>query len=466
MTCRVKTPSNPDPPDLPMNRRHFLRAAGLSLALPTLRSAAGAASPTAVPHAVPLTTAAGDPLRMAFLYVPNGVNVTHWTPTGEGADWAAGKTLSTLDDVRQHFSVVSGLEHRPAYQHRDGAGDHARANATFLTGAHVRKTAGYDIHVGQSVDQRIAENVGGLTRLSSLELSCDGSRRSGGCDSGYACAYQYNLSWKDASTPAAPECDPRLVFERLFGHGPNGQRQANFRERMARQKSMLDFLRDQTRSLNAGLSTVDRRRLEEYLTGVRELEQRIESAERMGPPVDPSVPTPAGIPDSFGAHIDLMFDVLALAFETDTTRVATFMLAHDGSNRSFEEIGITDAHHDLSHHGRREDRLAKLQQIDEFYLARLRRFLQKLSETPDGEGRTLLDNSAIVYGSGLSDGDRHSHRELPVLLAGRGGGLWTPGRHVKLKTDTPMSNLYLSMLHAAGVADERFGDSEGPLGGV
>ena len=443
-----------------MQRRRFLQAAGLSLALPSLeafRPAAGAA---------PLTAASGAPLRTVFVYAPNGVNVEHWTPQGEGADWTPGKTLAEINDLRQHFTVVSGLEHRTGYQHKDGGGDHARATATFLTGAYVKKTAGRDIHLGKSVDQRIAEVAGRATRLPSLELSCDAVRKSGSCDSGYACAYQYNLAWKDATTPAPPECDPRQVFERLFGHGPHGQRQRNYMERMARQKSMLDFLRDQTAAMSATLGKADRARLDEYLTSVRQIERQVEAAERTGPPVDPDAATPTGIPDDYAAHIDVMFDVLTLALRTDTTRVATFMLAHDGSNRSFEQIGVSESHHDISHHGKKPDRLEKIQKIDAFYLQRFRRFLETLRDTEDAGGGSLLDNSAVVYGSGLSDPDRHSHQQLPVIAAGRAGGAWSPGRHVRLASDTPMTNLYLSMLHAAGVPDEQFSDSEGPLAGL
>ena len=450
--------------NLRSGRRRFLQAAGLSLALPALEAFPTVAAAGDV--RAPLTTESGAPLRTAFIYHPNGVNVDHWRPEGEGEGWKAGKTLAELDRHRANFSVLSGLEHRTGYQHRDGGGDHARANATFLTGAYVKKTAGADIKLGQSVDQRIVEAAGDVTRLPSLELSCDAARKSGGCDSGYACAYQFNLSWKDETTPAPPECDPRIAFERLFGAGTHGQRQKNYWERMKRQKSMLDFLRGQTSTMSAALGKADRDRLDEYLTGVRELERRIQLAEQVGPPVDPDAPTPAGIPDDFGEHIDLMFDVMRLAFQTDTTRVSTFMLSADGSNRSFPQIGVSESHHDLSHHGKRAEKLDKIQKIDAFYLQRFAAFLDKLSETKDFDGRSLLDNSAIVYGSGLSDGDRHSHQQLPVIAAGRAGGVWTPGRHVATKSDTPMTNLYVSMLQAAGINDSSFSDSEGPLRGV
>lgn len=447
----------------PLPRRRFLKAAGLSLALPALEAFPAAA---AAAEQSPLTTAGGAPLRVAFVYHPNGVNVEHWNPSGEGADWTPGKTLSQINHLRDRFSVVSGLEHRTGYQHRDGGGDHARANATFLTGAYVRKTAGADIKLGQSVDQKIAQSAGRVTRLPSLELSCDAARKSGSCDSGYACAYSYNLSWKDESTPAPPESNPRLAFERLFGSGSHGQRQKNYVERMRRQKSMLDYLRDQSHAMAASLGRADRERLDEYLTGVRELEMRIQTAEQAGPPPDPDAPTPSGIPDRFSEHIDLMFGVMTLAFRTDVTRVASFMLSHDGSNRSFEEIGITDAHHDLSHHGRRADKLDKIQQIDAFYVRRFGAWLEQLSATPDGEGQSLLDNAAIVYGSGLSDPDRHSHQQLPVLAAGHAGGVWSPGRHVKMATDTPMTNLHLSVMKAAGLNETSFSDSEGELRGL
>lgn len=446
-----------------MHRRNFLRASGLSLALPLFESSTilAPAAANAAEAVAPLTTASGVPLRLAFVYVPNGVNVKHWTPAGEGRDWQPGRTLENVVAHRDDISIVGGLEHKAGYIHRDGAGDHARAMANFLTGARAKKTSGADIHVGTSVDQVAARVMDGVTRLSSLELSCDGVRKSGECDSGYSCAYQFNMAWRSPTQPVAPESNPRLAFERLFGSGPHGQRQTNFLARQEAQKSMLDFLRDQARSLKKSLGANDRVKLDEYLTGVREIEQRIELAERFGPPADPDAKTPAGIPDEYGKHIQLMFDLMALAFETDSTRISTFMLAHDGSNRSFEQVGVSDGHHDLSHHKDDQERLEKIARIDTFYVQQFSAFLDRLKAKKDVDGNSLLDNSMVVYGSGLSDGHRHSHRELPVILAGRGGGKLNPGQYVHSSDDRPMSDLYLTMLKHAGVGVDSFSDSTG-----
>jgi hypothetical protein len=335
--------------------------------------------------------------------------------------------------------------------------------ATILTGARPRKTAGADIRVGVSVDQFAARELGTLTRFPSLELSCDGVRRSGACDSGYSCAYQFNMSWRSETAPVAPESNPRLVFERLFGNGANPEeRRRNHALRQARQQSILDYVQEDARRLHGQLGMRDRQKLDEYLTGVREIERRIEASERFGPPPDPGVPTPEGIPGAYQDHIRLMMDMLVLAFQTDSTRIATFMLAHDGSNRSFREIGVSDGHHSISHHQNDEAKLAKIARIDRFYTQQFAWFLTRLQDTYDPEGRgSLLDNSMIVYCSGLSDGNRHNHDNLPVILAGHGGGTLTPGRHVRVGDKIPMTNLYVSMLQRMGVAAGRFGDSTG-----
>lgn len=448
-----------------MQRRHFLKTAGLSLALPMFESLSPAVA-SAAEAASPLLTDTGMPLRLAFLYVPNGVNVKHWTPEGDGADWKPGRTLEYVASHRSDFSIVGGLEHQAGYKFRDGAGDHARAMANFLTGARAKKTAGADIEVGVSVDQIAAQAMDGVTRLSSLELSCDGVRKSGSCDSGYSCAYQFNMAWRTSTQPVAPESNPRLAFERLFGNGSPGERQRNFAARQEGQKSMLDFLSAEAKTLQKSLGANDRLKLDEYLTGVREIEQQIQMAEHFGLPADPKVETPAGIPGDYAEHIQLMFDVMTLAFETDSTRICTFMLAHDGSNRSFQDVGVSDGHHDLSHHQDNEERLEKIARIDSFYIQQFAKFLDKMKAKKDADGKTLLENSMVVYGSGLSDGNRHSHRDLPVILAGKGGGKLNPGRYLKSESDRPMSNLYLTMLQRAGIGTESFSDSTGLIADV
>jgi hypothetical protein len=447
------------------SRRRFLRGLGVSLGLPFLETltplgkALAAAPKTAVAHD-------GAPLRTAFLYVPNGVNVARWRPAGEGADYPLSETLSPLAGVKEHFQVLSGFEQRHGWSNGDGGGDHARANATILTGARPKKTSGSDIRLGVSVDQFAAQHVGDQTRFASLELSCDGVRKSGACDSGYSCAYQFNVSWRSETAPVSPESNPRLVFERLFGSGKGEERQKSFELRNTRQKSILDFVLDDARALNGDLGRNDQSKLDEYLTGVREIERRIQQAERFGKLPDPKAETPSGIPADYQQHIRLMMDMLVLAFQTDSTRISTFMLAHDGSNRSFKEIGVSDGHHNLSHHQNNPEILAKIAQIDQFYTAQFAYFLERLRDTKEGNGRSLLDNSQIVYCSGLSDGNRHAHDNLPVLLAGKAGGILTPGRHLNLGDKTPMTNLYVRMLNNIGVEGDRFGDSTGILTSV
>ena len=398
---------------------------------------------------------------MAFVYIPNGVHQDNWWPTDEGRAFQLGKTMEPLTPLKSSLQVLGGLNHQNAKAGNDGAGDHARANATFLTGARARKTDSADIQVGVSVDQVAAQQIGHLTRFSSLELSCDSVRKSGRCDSGYSCAYQYNLSWRSPSVPMTPEPNPRLVFERLFGSGVGAERQAHFRQRQATQKSLLDFVMHDTKSLQTQLGQSDRAKLDEYLTGVREIEQRIQRTESFGALPDPRVDAPAGIPGDFGDHMDIMFDLLAMAFETDSTRVATLLLAGDGSNRSYPQIGIAEGHHYCSHHRNDADLMGKIARIDRYYMEHFARFLKRLEQTKDVDGRSVLHNSMIVYGSGNADGNRHTHDNLPVILAGGGGGTLETGRHVKLG-GRPMSDLFLSMTDRLGVQGiERIGDSSG-----
>ncbi|MBW3599070.1 MAG: DUF1552 domain-containing protein [Planctomycetes bacterium] len=444
-----------------LNRRHFLQGAGACIALPSFISLAPKRVLAAAP--APATTASGAPLRMAFLYFPNGVNVDKWRPQGEGTEFGLSETMQPLAGYKKDFQVFSGFEHKNGWAGPDGAGDHARANATILTGARPKKTAGSDIRLGISVDQMAAQHVGGWTRFPSLELSCDGVRKSGSCDSGYSCAYQFNLAWRSETTPLAPEQNPRLVFERLFGSGSKEERKAEFQKRQSQQRSILDFVRDDAQRLHGRLGRSDQQKLDEYLTGVREIERRIEQAEKFGEAPDPGVPAPDGIPDDYREHIRLMYDMLLLAFQTDSTRIASFLLAHDGSNRNFKDIGVPEGHHELSHHKREKEKLEKIAKIDRFYVEQFAYFLERMRSVQDTDGRSLLENSMIVYASGLSDPDRHQHDDLPVIVAGHGGGALTPGRHVNLGEDTPMTNLYVRMLDEMGVHVDEFGDSTGRL---
>jgi hypothetical protein len=400
---------------------------------------------------------------MAFVYVPNGTIPTAWWPAGDGGkEFDLPKTLQPLESVRDRLQIISGLEDLSANAGPDGAGDHARAGGTFLTGVRIRKTAGSDIHAGLSIDQVVAQHLGHLTRFPSLELTCDSVRKAGDCDSGYSCAYSYNLAWRSPTQPLTPEPNPRLVFERLFGTGAPSERAENLRRSRAQDQSILDFVLDDAKGLERKLHGRDRQKLDQYLTSVREIEQRIQQTEKL-PAANPAIDAPLGIPANFAEHIQLMFDMLALAFQTDSTRVATLLLAGEGSNRSFPELGFSEGHHNLTHHQGNQDMIAKVQMIDGWYVQQFAKFLEKLEQTADLDGRSLLHNSMILYGSGNADGNRHSHNNLPILLAGAGGGRLKPGRYVKTPS-APLSNLLLTMADNVGVQGlERHGDSTGRL---
>lgn len=445
-----------------IHRRHFLRGIGAGIALPTFETFLPK-SVLAEGQRALATTPSGMPLRTAFLYKPNGVNVAKWVPKGTGRDYELNETHQPYAKFKGDFHLLSKLEHENGTSGGDGGGDHARANASFLTGVRPRKTAGADIKLGISVDQVIANAIADQTRFPSLELSCDGVRKSGVCDSGYSCAYQFNLSWRSDTTPMTPESNPRHVFERLFGSGNKEDRQKSFAMRNQQQRSILDFVMEDAKRLNQQLGRNDQLKLDEYMTGIREIELRLERAERFGLPADPGVDSPEGIPGSYQDHVRLMLDMMVLAFETDSTRVVSFLLAHDGSNRSFKEIGVPDGHHTISHHRQNPESLEKLAKIDLFYSQQFAYFLEKLKSKRDADGKSLLYNSQVVFGGGLSDPDRHRHNELPVIVAGQGGGSIKTGLHTDLGQDTPMCNLYLDLMDRAGVKEERFGDSTARL---
>lgn len=444
------------------SRRAFLRGIGACVALPTLQSLVPVKLLAAEGQAGLATTATGAPLRSAFVFFPNGAIPSTWWPEGEGSQFKLQPTLEPLEALRENVQVLGGLDHKCANAGPDGGGDHARGNGVFLTGVRLKKSAS-DIQAGVSIDQIIARKVGHLTRLPSLELTCDHVRKTSSCDSNYSCAYQYNISWSSPASPMTPESNPRLVFERLFGSGSQGERQKNFLRRQAQQRSILDFVMEDARSMQRRLGVNDREKLDQYLTSVRDIETRIERAEKFGPVQDPSIEAPDGVPSDQKQYVHLMYDMLLLAFQSDCTRVATFVLGHDGDNRSFSHIGIPEGHHDLSHHQNKEDRIQKVAKIDRWYVDQFARFLAKLRATRDVDGNTLLQNSMIVYGSGNADGNRHTHSNLPVLLAGGGGGTLQPGRYVR-NDSKPMTNLFLSMADRMGVSVlERFGDSTGRL---
>ena len=401
------------------------------------------------------------------MYVPNGMNMAHWWPATVGNGYELPQILQPLAALRDDFNILSGLAQVAGRAGADGAGDHARANATWLTGQRARKTAGADIQVGISIDQVLAEQVGKQTRFDSLELGCDKARSAGACDSGYSCAYQFNLAWKGPATPMPPEANPKLVFERLFGNGANAEEAAARQKREQYNRSILDFVLEDANSLKRQLGATDRRKLDEYMTAVRELEERIQQAEKFKLANIAPAARKDFLPQdySYEQHIRMMYDLMVLAFQTDSTRIASFLVAHDGSNRSYPFIGVPDGHHDLSHHGGDEAKLAKIAKINTFHTTQFAYFLAKLKAVKEGDG-TLLDNCAVMFGSGLADGNRHAHHDLPILLAGRGGGTIKSGQSLEFKQETPLCNLFVSLAERMGAKVDKFGDSTGRLDGI
>jgi len=441
------------------DRRTFLRGAGTVLALPFLDSVS--------------LGAVERPKRLAFLFVPNGIDMAGWKPGEAGAGYTMPDLMEPLAKHRDDLLVISNLAQLNARALGDGPGDHARSAACFLTGAHPVKTAGRNIRAGISVDQIAARHLGRATALPSLELGTEPARQSGNCDSGYSCAYSSNLSWRTPHSPMGKEIDPRTIFERLFRIGPEGESRKARDERLFARRSILDYVRDDAARLTRRLGRADRRKLDEYFSGIRELERRIEMlapAEfgeeiwMLNEPVEEALRAPpGGVPRDYRAHVRLIYDMLVLAFRLDRTRVATFMLANEGSNRNYAFVGASGGHHHLSHHKGDAEKIAKIRRINLFHAEQLAYFLGKLKEVREGDG-TLLDSTAVVYGSAISDGNRHNHDDLPILVAGRGGGIVRPGRHLVADRRTPLCNLYVSLLRGVGVKTDRFGDSTGPLG--
>ncbi|HAY81773.1 MAG TPA: hypothetical protein DCY79_18365 [Planctomycetaceae bacterium] len=431
-------------------RRTFLRGAGVAMGLPLLQAMTPTVRAAEVSH----------PNRMAFIFFPNGAIMPSWTPQGEGRDYQLSETLSALQDFKNDMNVITGLAQDMGRAHGDGAGDHARCASTYLTGAHPVKTSGENIKVGMSVDQVAAEEIGERTKLPSMELGIERGRNAGNCDSGYSCAYSTNVSWKTATTPMAKEVNPRLVFERLFGNGEPAS-EATKRRQFYR-KSILDMLATDAARLKKQLGKTDQRKMDEYFTSVRELEQRIERNEKLATTERPELDLPRSAPAELADHIRLMYDLQVLAFQTDTTRISTFMLGNAGSNRAYKMVNVSEGHHQLSHHRNKEDMMTKIQRIDRFLADQFAYFLQKLRDVREGEG-TLLDHCMVMYGSGLSDANRHAHDNLPIVLAGRGCGTITPGQHVVMSSETPLNNLFLSLLDRMDAKVDKLGDSSGRL---
>lgn len=438
-----------------ISRRTILRGLGAAVALPLLEGMA--------PVRVLARSTDGRPVRMAFMFVPNGIDMDHWRPGPDGALGQLPHILEPFEPLKSKVNVLTGLTQKHAFANGDGPGDHARSSAAWLTGVQPKKTAGTDIQVSISVDQYVAKEIGHQTKFASLELGCERGALAGDCDSGYSCAYSNSISWRGESTPVAKEVNPRLVFERFFGSGDALEQAESLARRAQYRMSILDFVLEDAASLKARLGGRDQRKIDEYLEGVRDIERRIERFEKeQAANLPEGAARPTGIPTDFGEHIRLMGDMMVLAFQADLTRMCTFMFANEGSNRSYRPIGVTDGHHDISHHGRDESKLEKKRRIDRYHAEQAAYIINKLNSIPEGSG-TLLDHCMIVYGGGISDGDRHNHDDLPILLAGGAGGALQTGRHIVYPNHTPMTNLFLSMMDRVGVRIEKFGDSNGRL---
>jgi len=433
-----------------LHRRSFLKGMGAVFALPVLDAMTPA-----------LARAAQAPVRLAFTYVPNGIVMNDWTPAAEGAAYEFTRILKPLEPFRQDMLVLSGLAHRNGAALGDGPGDHARAGASYLTGVHPRKTAGADIQNGISVDQIAAQHIGDQTRFASLELGCDDSRTIGNCDSGYSCAYTNSLAWRGPATPMPPETNPRLVFERLFGDIDTSLSPEVRARRLRYRRSILDLVSERTSQLSSDLGPSDKRKLDEYLTSIREIERRIERSEQDMAHLTPGIDKPTGVPVEYPDYVNLMFDLQLIAFQTDQTRIVTMMMGREGSMRTYPEIGIPDPHHPLTHHRGNPDWIEKVTQVNSLHVKLFAGFIDKLKSTPDGDG-SLLDHSMIVYGSSLSDGNRHAHDDLPVVMFGR-GGRFRMGSHMVYPKQTPMTNLFLTLLDRMGVPSEKIGDSTGQI---
>jgi Protein of unknown function (DUF1552) len=440
-------------------RRTFLQGLGAAVALPMLDAMTPALAHGASRGAG--ATRATAPVRLAFTYVPNGVTMADWTPKAVGSTFEYTRILKPLEPFREDTLVLSGLAHKNAYALGDGPGDHARAAACYLTGIHPKKTAGADIKNGVSVDQLAATQVANETRFPSIELGCDDSRVVGNCDSGYSCAYTNSLAWRGESTPLPPETNPRLVFERLFGGIDAGLDPSTRARRLLYRRSILDLVSDRSRVLQRDLGASDRRKVDEYLDSIREIERRIQMAEEDMRDLPPGIEKPTGVPVEYPEYARLMFDLQLIAFQADLTRVTTMMMGREGSMRTYPEIGVADPHHPLTHHRNNPEWIERVTKVNVLHMELFAGFIKKLKETPDGDG-TLLDRTIVVYGSGIADGDRHTHEDLPVLLVGRGGG-FASGRHIAYPKDTPMTNLYLTLLDRFGVRPEAVGDSTGRI---
>lgn len=429
-----------------VSRRTLLRGAGAVLALPVLDAMRPA-----------LAAAKTQARRLGVVYVPNGIMMNEWLPAQAGKEFAFTRILKPLERFREDVVVVSGLSNHAAAKAKGGG--HARASGSFLSCAQPKYTAGADVRAGITFDQVAAQKFAADTRVPSLQLGCEDSRMIGNCDTGSSCAYTNSLSWKDPETPLAVDVNPRSVFERLFGTMDPSLDAATRTRRALYKKSILDLTRENTQSLVGTLGAADRRKMDEYLTSIREVETRIAKSENEPDP--PVGEKPSGIPFEYSEYVKLMFDLQVIAFQSDITRVSTMMLGREGSVRTYPEIGVPDPHHPLTHHRNHPDFIEKVTKINCFHVELFSYFVEKLKSTADGDG-TLLDHSVILYGGALSDGNRHSNDDLPLVVAGHAGGL-KGGRHVAAEPKTPAANLFVNLMNRVDVATSSFGDSTGSL---
>ena len=442
-------------------RRTFLRGLGAAVALPLLDAMVPALSAQA--------KAAAPVRRLGFIYTPNGATMSAWTPKGDGPRLdELSPSLMPLAPFKDYVLVPTGLSQRQAESWGNGNGEHSRGQTVWLSGVHPKRTEGADVRNATTIDQLAAQIIGADTRLMSIEMALEQNYLVGNCDNGYSCVYWNTISWRTPTTPLPMEVNPRIVFERMFGDGGSpSQRLAQVRE----DRSILDSVKDSLAGLERRLGAGDKVKVAEYLDSMREIERRIQVAERQSGDSVLALPDrPIGAPESYDEHAKLMFDLAALAFQADITRVFTLLLGREHTNRPYPNIGVPEAHHAISHHQNDPAKLAKAAKINAYHIELLARFAEKLKATPDGDG-TLLDNSMVLQGSGLSNSDQHSHIDLPLVVVGGGGGRLKGGRHLKFPKDTPMNNLHLALLEKVGVPVEKLGDSTGkvdlePLAGV
>jgi hypothetical protein len=437
-----------------LSRRTLLRGLGAAAALPLLDSM------------TPAFAGPASPCRMVFVYFPNGVQMSSWIPDTEGPSAPLPRilppVLEPLAAFRNDITVLGGLTVDGGRAHGDGPGDHGRAGASYLTGAHPKKTFGRDLQAGVSVDQYVARELAGRTRFASLELGCEEGIQGGNCDNGYSCAYSNSISWRTPSTPNPPEIRPRAIFERLFGAGDFDPDPARRARRQRYKRSVVDAVLADAKTLQTAVGPTDRRKLDEYLYSLRDIETRIQRAElsTAGDTRPAMDRPPASVPEHYAEHTRLLFDLMTVAMQTDATRVMTFLMAIEQSNRAYREIGIPDSHHGLTHHGGDKEKIAKCIAINRYQMEQFAYFLGKLKTTADGDG-TLFDHALVTYGSGLSRD--HEHNNLPTVLTGGGNGLCKHGRHIRYPDNTPLANLHVTMMNRMGIPAETFADSRGRL---